>query len=76
MGSTITKRKGKAASVSTEQPMGRQNTDHIKIIVLFSAGISRPEIHACLALAAVAAAGRQGWRTTIKVARNYTHHFP
>ena len=49
---SITEREGKATS--TEPPTGRQNTDHIKIIVLFGAGISRPEIRAGSALAAVA----------------------
>ena len=39
---SITEREGKAKS--NEPPTGRQNTDHIKIIVLFGAGISRPEI--------------------------------
>ena len=52
---TITKREGKAAS--TEPPTGRQDTDHIKIIVLFGAGISRPENRAGSALA-----GRPGGR--------------
>ena len=48
----MTKREGKTAS--TEPPTGRQDTNHIKIIVLFGAGISRPEIRAGSALAAVA----------------------
>ena len=51
-------------SSSTEPPTGRQNADHIRIIVLFGAGISRPEIRAGSALAAVAGPGR---RTTIKI---------
>ena len=44
-------------------PTGRQprNTGHIKIIVLFGAGISRPEIRAGSALAAAG----QGRRTTV-----------
>ena len=59
---TITKREGKAAS--TEPPTGRQDTNHIQIIVLFGAGISRPEIRAGSALAAGAGQGR---RKTITV---------
>ena len=41
-------------AASTEPPTGRQDTNHIKIIVLCGAGISRPEIRAGSALAAVA----------------------
>ena len=44
---------------STEPPTGpRQDTNHIKVIVLFGAGISRPEIRAGSALASGAGPGR------------------
>ena len=58
---------------STEPHTGRQNTDHVRIIVLFGAGISRPEIRAGSALArrpgiaAVARRAGPGHRTTITV---------
>lgn len=38
----VTKRKGKAASESTEPPAGRQDTDHVRITASCGAGISTP----------------------------------
>ena len=61
----IAKREGKAAS--TEPPARRQNANHIRIIVLFCAGILRPEIRPSSALSALVAVAGQGRQTTITV---------